>query len=210
MIHVTIRRDWRVVCPAMHWFGVNTVLIRRAVTADVESIALVGVDTSRVAYSGIIPVDYLSSLSYHESAQLWRERLFSSGNDFRFAVVAEEFAGDIAGFAAGGTVREADADYNCEIYALYVLTHYQRQGIGRQLVLSAGRIFLDHNLNSVLIWVLAVNLARVFYESLGGTLVRQREIVVGTANCLEVAYGWPDVETLLKDPKRNGIREGYD
>ena len=35
-------------------------LIQRAVPADVESIAIVGVDTSRVAYAGIVPDDYLT------------------------------------------------------------------------------------------------------------------------------------------------------
>jgi hypothetical protein len=45
---------------------------------------------------------------------------------------------------------------------------------------------------SMLVWVLAENYARGFYERLGGALVGEQEITLGGVALREVAYGWPD------------------
>ena len=50
---------------------------------------------------------------------------------------------------------------------------------------------------SMLVWVLAANPARGFYESLGGAFVRSRELELGGETHEEVGYGWLDVRALL-------------
>ena len=50
--------------------------------------------------------------------------------------------------------------------------------------------------HAALVWVLAENPSRCFYESLGGTLLRSSQIRIGGTPLEEIAYGWPDIRTL--------------
>lgn len=59
-----------------------------------------------------------------------------------------------------------------EVYAIYVLPEYQRQGIGRQLMSMCAEELLRGSMDTLLVWVLEANPARRFYERLGGELVR--------------------------------------
>jgi len=55
------------------------------------------------------------------------------------------------------------------------------------------RIFeslVQAGLDSVLIWVLADNPCRPFYEALRGKLVGEKEIEIGTQRLRQVAYGF--------------------
>jgi hypothetical protein len=49
----------------------------------------------------------------------------------------------------------------------------------------------------MLVWVLAENPARGFYQALGGELVSEKPIEVGDAKLIEAAYGWKDLRLLL-------------
>ena len=46
---------------------------------------------------------------------------------------------------------------------------------------------------SALVWVLAENPARFFYEAMGGTLIATREEPFHGVVLSECAYGWPDL-----------------
>jgi hypothetical protein len=49
----------------------------------------------------------------------------------------------------------------------------------------------------MLLWVLEENeIARRFYESIGGTLIAQDRFELGGAVLSEVAYGWKDLNAL--------------
>jgi len=48
----------------------------------------------------------------------------------------------------------------------------------------------------MLIWVLAKNPSRAFYEALGGQRVYEKQIVIGGETLVEVAYGWRDIHSL--------------
>ena len=48
----------------------------------------------------------------------------------------------------------------------------------------------------MLLWVLAENPSRGFYEALGGAEVRQETITIGGTELVEIAYGWSDISPL--------------
>jgi len=48
----------------------------------------------------------------------------------------------------------------------------------------------------MLVWVLAENPNRRFYESLGGRFLRSTTITLGGADLEEWAYGWDDLRGL--------------
>lgn len=172
-------------------------LIREARLADAADLAKVQVDTWRKTYEGIVPSDYLANMMYTEAERHWLERLGQSHHPEWFILVAEDFLGRVTGFAAAGPERARDHDFSGEVYAIYVLPEHQKKGIGKKLFLESTTRLIDRGHLSLLVWVLEENPSRGFYESLGGELVRRREIEIGGMNLPEVGYGWRDAAVLL-------------
>jgi len=171
------------------------VRIREAQVSDAGGIAKVHVDSWRTTYEGIVPGDYLDSLSYEQRTSFWHDRL-SDPNSARFAYVAEEDDGDVVGFAVGGPERSGDSVYTGELEAIYRLETHQRRGIGRRLIATVAARLTREGHHSMLVWVLSTNPSRLFYEALGGVEVAEKEIAVGGVNLVEVAYGWRDIHAL--------------
>lgn len=147
-----------------------SILIRKASFSDAGWIAKVHVDAWRTTYNGVVPDAYLASLSYGEREQRWRSRI---ENERNLVLVAEdEIAKQIVGFVSGGEVRSNDPEYDGELYAIYLLEGYRGKGLGRKLVLYLVKKLREGRYNSMLVWVLAQNPYRRFYEKLGGKYVR--------------------------------------
>jgi GNAT superfamily N-acetyltransferase len=172
-------------------------LIRLAEPSDAQGIARVHVDSWRTTYRGIVPDSVLAGLSYEQREQYWYSVLTSPTETLQWIHVAEDEAGQVVGFACGGTERENDPDYKGELYAIYLLASYQKQGIGRTLTYTIAQDLLDAGIQSMLVWVLAQNPSRAFYESLGGQFLRDKAITIGGVTLTEVAYGWRDLNSLI-------------
>jgi len=170
-------------------------LIRRATAEDAEAIARVHVESWRAAYAGIVPDEFLAALSVERRAAQWRETVAPERQSY--LVVAED-EGAVIGFAVAGPGRESDATYTGELYAIYLQPERQGQGVGRALVREIARELQRRGLGSMLVWVLAENPARKFYEALGGQYVREKEIEIGGKALIEVAYGWKSLAPLIE------------
>ena len=170
-------------------------IVREAHSADAPAIGQVQVDSWRTTYAGIVPADYLASLSYEQQGQVW-ERYISTLSSAAAMYVAEAATGEVVGFAHSGPERSGHKIYTGELYAIYLLAAHQRQGLGRQLMRATVNGLLQHGLPSMLVWVLAANSFRAFYEALGGQQVAEQEITIGAARLTEVAYGWRDIRGL--------------
>jgi GNAT superfamily N-acetyltransferase len=173
---------------------------RRARLADAEAIGAVQVASWRTTYRGIVPEDYLASMTVEDHANRWARLLARPGSlDLTF-VVEEE--GRVVGFAMGGSEREGDRRFPGELYAIYLLQEAQRQGHGRALVEAVSGALLQRGLRSMLVWVLRDNLgARRFYERLGGVYIREHDLDFGAGFTLrEVSYGWADLRWGLARP----------
>ena len=171
--------------------------VRHATFADAPGIARVHVDAWRSSYAGIVPEEILSGLSYSDRQTLWNS-ILNSPRSGTHCFVAETQKAEIVGFACGGPGRERIKGYEGEIYSIYLLQDYQRQGLGRRLLLSVTRGLLDDGIDSMLLWVFENNHgARQFYASLGGEVVRKKDVQIGGADLVEVAYGWKDIADLV-------------
>ena len=170
--------------------------IREATLDDVPGIARVHVDTWRTAYPGIVPAEHLAGLSYERSEARWREHAFREGSPN--LVFVTEDAGHIVASASGGPERDGLPGYDGELYGLYVLAAYQRQGVGRALMLTVARRLVADGFKAMIIWVLKDNLkAQAFYEAMGGVPVSEKTITIGGAELIEVAYGWRELTHWL-------------
>ena len=168
-------------------------MVRPAVIGDAEAIARVHVATWRTTYRGILPDDFLASLTESHYADRWRRGI---GDGTSRVFVAED-AGGVVGFASGGRERAGEDAFGGELYALYVDDRAQRQGHGRELVRAVVGGLRGMGLTDMIIWVLRDNAAaRAFYERLGGTYVRTQPITIGPTLLHEVSYGWRNLDDV--------------
>ena len=175
-------------------------IVREAKIADAAAIARVNLDTWRTAYRKIIPADYLAQLSYEKRESDWQETLENAKNTGIFVCVAENDSGQIVGFASGGCERMGKYPYQGELFAIYILEAYQRQGIGQQLVRTVAQKLAELSFNSMLVWVLGDNSACRFYEFLGGKKIAEMQTSRAGVALKEIAYGWTDIAVLLDQP----------
>ena len=103
--------------------------IRRAVPSDADAIARVHINTWRTTYADIMPAEHLAKLSYEKNAEGWRRGLSNADNPA--FTLAAKFDGKIVGIATGGPERGGHPLYKGEIWGIYVLETWQKQGIGR-------------------------------------------------------------------------------
>lgn len=173
-----------------------SIRIRKANPADAGLMARVHIDSMRTTYKGIMPDEYLASLSYGGRESRWVQ-ILTADRAPASNLVAETDGGEIVGFAGGGPEREGDSTYRGELYAIYLLEEHQRKGLGRRLVSAFARQLLTDGYDSMLVWVLEENHpARQFYESLGGKQVGRKTILSGNPDVIEVSYGWTDIGDL--------------
>jgi ribosomal protein S18 acetylase RimI-like enzyme len=171
-------------------------MIRAADVDDAPAIARVHVDSWRSTYGGVLPADFLESLTEAGYEDRWRR--FISERSSRVFVIQEGNArADVVGFASGGRERAGETGYSGELYAIYVLEAWQRQGYGRELVRAVVGGLREMGLEDMIIWVLRDNRrARDFYERLGGVYVRAQPITIGSVTLEEVSYGWPHLDRV--------------
>ena len=175
--------------------------IRDARRTDAAGIARVHVETWRAAYPGLVPDHVLVSMSRQRHQDQWSRTLDCPRTEHA-ALVAEATGGkdaartSIVGFGSCGAVRDAPLGHAGEIYTLYVQPDYQDLGIGRALLHGLFDCLVARGMNSGLVWVLAENPSRFFYEIMGGRRVAERDECLWGSVLAEAAYGWPDLGAL--------------
>ncbi len=175
--------------------------IRQAIPADASEIARVEVETWRDTYAGILPDRMLLGMSQRRQAASWT-RALATGRDGQQVLVAQDSTAGVVGFGSCGRAFASDLAYDGEVYTLYVLPDFQGQGVGRRLLERLFGVLLRQRLRSALVWVLADNPARFFYQAMGGALIAVREETVGGRTLSELGYGWPDVKRALAPSRR--------
>ena len=169
-------------------------MVRSATPADASAIANVHVDSWRTSYRGILPDEFLASLSESGYRERWT-RLLSDGSNL---IYAAEDAGQVIGFASGGRERAGEDGFSGELYAIYLLEAFKRRGLGRELVRATVAGLRGLGIDDMIIWALTDNQpARAFYERLGGVFIRAQPIVIGSVTLEEVAYGWRRLSDVI-------------
>jgi ribosomal protein S18 acetylase RimI-like enzyme len=171
------------------------VTVRPAQLADAAGIARVHVETWRAAYPGIVPKDYLVSMTEPRQTALWEASIRRARGADTVLVAEGGGSAGIVGFGNCGRARRGEA--MGEVFTLYVANDWQGRGIGRTLL---GRLFDSlhgHDLNEVMIWVLSANPARFFYEAMGGKRLAERREPFSGMVLDETAYGWSDLGAWL-------------
>ncbi|MFZ0369207.1 MAG: GNAT family N-acetyltransferase [Halobacillus sp.] len=78
------------------------------------------------------------------------------------------------------------------------IKEHQRNGLGKRLIEPIIQELNKMNIHSMLVFVLADNDSRFFYEKIGAEKIDTKEIEVSGKMLGEVVYGWKDIRDLLK------------
>ncbi|MBS0222697.1 MAG: GNAT family N-acetyltransferase [Proteobacteria bacterium] len=176
--------------------------IRRAVRGDATAIGRVHVETWQSAYAGLLPDVMLARMSDVRHSAMWSQAL-SNPNEARGIFVADDEEMGVVGFGSCGPVRDPPEDLDDktrrvgEVYLLYVEPDFQNQGLGRRLLDALFRQLREDGFDTAVLWMLAENPTRFFYEGLGGALVGQRTDTFAGVDVDEVAYAWRDLAAPL-------------
>jgi ribosomal protein S18 acetylase RimI-like enzyme len=162
--------------------------VRPAQHDDARRIAEIHVRTWQVAYPGIVPAEYLASLSVERYERMWSDNITKGTPEL---LVAHE-ADVILGWVAFGHSRDEGAEPNvAEIWAIYVDSAQWSKGVGRALWAGAQARLQDEGFVSVGLWVFPENeRAGKFYRSLGFEVEAgsAKQFVLGGASLNEVHY----------------------
>ncbi|MEN3939801.1 GNAT family N-acetyltransferase [Prosthecobacter sp. SYSU 5D2] len=169
-------------------------MIRLATPEDARRIAEIQVEAWRVAYSGIMPGEYLQALQVEPREAVWRGACGQEGAPVWVGAVktGAESEEKLAGFCHLRPSRDEDGEGAAEVTSIYLLSDHWRRGLGRELLAAAMAFAAERDFVRVTLWVLVENLpAREFYEALGfrpdGRLKQEQK----PGFCLnEMRYGW--------------------
>lgn len=170
--------------------------VRPARPADAEAIARVYVETWRAAYAGLLPDRVLLDLSLARQTIGWSRAIGAVGPGQSVLVAEDETAGVVGVGSCGRVHRSAPLTFEGEVYTLYVDPDHQERGLGRGLLDGLFGTLREGDIGSALIWVLADNPARFFYEAMGGRRAAERTELLWGEPLGEIAYGWPDLARL--------------
>lgn len=146
--------------------------IRPATANDSEIIAQLSVICWQHAYKNIFDNAYLDSLQWQTRAAGRNKFYVENTNAAGFIVEVDEHA---VGFCDTGPARLVEKlplitnNYG-EIYALYLLPEYQKQGIGAALCQTACEYLISKGYAHCIIWTLVENTQAIeFYKAIGCT-----------------------------------------
>ena len=176
--------------------------IREAGHDDAEGIARVQVDSWQSAYPGLVPDTVLVSMSPKRQSDQWARAI--DHPRVRHAVLVATVAGGVVGFGSCGPARDPSLGYGGEVYTLYVHPDHQDRGLGRALLRGLFDRLLARAMDSAMVWVLADNPSRFFYETMGGTRVAERDENMWGTVLGEAAYGWSDLRVTRAGRRAGG------
>lgn len=164
------------------------ILIRIAETSDAKAIADVHVATWRTTYAGLLPDTVLLGIEQRH----WQRVIAIAKHDF-VVQLAETADGEVIGYGSAGPTRESSLPFSAEVYTLYVAPDHQGQGCGRLLLAAMFKQLQAQGHGSAMLWVLAANPARFFYQAMGGVVAAERRERHFDVALNETAYGWSDL-----------------
>jgi len=172
----------------------NTI-IRLARQEDAPEIADVHIMSWQETYRGLISDDYLSQLpmTIQNRTKTWAKLIAEKKPGQEYWVV-EGKRHRIVGFAATTPARDEKFSGAGELSSIYLLKHYQRQGIGYALLIKALRHLKSCNFTSSYCWVLKDNPTIDFYLKTGGRLSGDSKVDERpTVRLNELAIVWDDL-----------------
>jgi GNAT superfamily N-acetyltransferase len=161
--------------------------LREAVPGDIPELARVHVSAWNATHAGWVGRKPSVDLRVRQ----WTEKFASLAPDW-FCYLAQDGGGTVVGFATGQPYPEPDpSGFSTRLEKIYLLSEYQRLGLGRRLVGRVARRLWERGAGSMLLFSQPENPSCAFFEALGG------ERLLADSGEFHGAYGWRDLERLV-------------
>jgi ribosomal protein S18 acetylase RimI-like enzyme len=171
-------------------------IVRPATVQDAPGIGWVSVTAWRETYAGIMPDDYLASLSIEQRVDVFRDRV-AKLPDRQAVFVALDQDESVVGFGVCGATRESEFGTDGEIFAINIVEAAKRRGLGVRLMQAMADALSQDGFAQVGLWVIEQNApARRFYEALGGREAAKKDQAFGSTSLVELGYVWNSVGEL--------------
>jgi ribosomal protein S18 acetylase RimI-like enzyme len=165
--------------------------IREAEVGDIENVADVHIRSWQSSFYGIAPQDYLDAMSLEQRTKRLTARLDRRPYTM---LIAEHPLTGIVGFIDFGQ-PDLECGRDVQIFSFYLLSPFQRLGIGKRLFLGAMHRMREQGASSFCLDTLAVSPYRGFYDALGGQIIGNGWHKLGSEDFETLVYGWDDVST---------------
>lgn len=178
--------------------------VRPATKEDIPTLAEIHLTSKLEAESGIIDQIFLDTKTPAEYEEKWARWL---NLEYSRTLIAHDDTGTACALVSYGKLQTPPPGsspirpaYTSEIFALYVLPAYQRQGIGRFLLSRASAELTKNGHRSLCLWALQKNKDTcAFYTALNGQRLGKRQVEMGPSDVREVCFGWRDLTPLMTD-----------
>jgi len=182
-------------------------IVRPARVEDAEAIGWVSVTAWRETYAGIMPDEYLASLSTPQRAGVFRDRILQLPSKQAIFVALEQ--DDVVGFGVCGPTRESELGTDGEVFAINIVDAAKRKGLGLRLMMAMAEGLVHSGFAGAGLWVVEANApARRFYELLGGREATRKDQQFGDRTLVELGYAWPSADALLARTRELVARRG--
>jgi ribosomal protein S18 acetylase RimI-like enzyme len=161
---------------------------------DACKIAEVHVKSWQNTYKGLISQEYLDNLKIKDRYLMWK-KVLSNKNELVFVAENND---EIIGFASFGKERISRQETDGELYAIYLLKSHKRQKVGTNLLKAGIQELIKRKFKTLLVWVLADNPSKKFYEHSDPASVATEKDQMGDLLYEEIAYKWDNLYLLEK------------
>ena len=156
-------RTWTEGFVSVRYAGSDVVIRPVRADDDREEISNIFEQSWKMAYEGIVPEEYMSSIPAGE----WAGNI----DDPDWKHIVCELDGKLIGTASVCRSRFEEYPDAGEIVSIYMLPEYTGKGYGKLLLNEASKVLKYYGFNEIFLWVLEDNKnARRFYESQGFSL----------------------------------------
>ncbi len=170
------------------------IIYREATAEDIPQIARVHVESWQKSFAGLVPQEYLENMSVEKRVKAFEQRI--SQTSFYKIFVAETPGNEIVGFADFGEPRGENL-FAAELYAIYFLPKFQREGIGGNLFKLCQKEMLANGINSMCLDALEISPYRHFYEKMGGQIVGEDKHDLAGVEFKTLIYGWKNLQEKI-------------
>ena len=170
------------------------IICRPARLADTRAISEIYIETWRSTYAGSLPADVLVGMKPDKWSVSFARAL---KRRTEIIMVADQSETGVVAMGTAGENRGHHGNFTGEIYTLYVHPDFQNEGIGEKLMAHLFHGLTKSGKNSAIVWVLAPNPSRFFYERMGGQRAGERRESLWGTTLQELAYGWNNLNESI-------------
>ncbi len=176
--------------------------IRPVTSDDIPALARIHAQAWRDSYDWLPDQGALGAPSETDRLQQWQRWLDIPESGVLLAIAD----GDVpVGFVSFGKLKTPPPGsspirplYSAEIYGLYLLADYYRQGMGTALLRAAACRLREMKHGSLCLWAMEKNIRAVaFYKAMGAERCGKQVVEIGSLKAREICFGWRDLAGLL-------------